>query len=133
MARPHLIDGYVKTVLMGEDPFMREKLWQGLAHWQRGSTGQLDRSYPGRRGDGAVGSRRAASSGCPCIKLIGGYRDKIPAYGSTMCGDEVEGGLATPEDYGRYAEWLVKRGYKAIKLHTWMKPVSFAPDTRRWT
>jgi len=22
----------------------------------------------------------------------------------------------------------VKRGYKAIKLHTWMPPVSFAPD-----
>lgn len=61
-------------------------------------------------------------------KLIGGYRDKVPAYGSTMCGDELPGGLSTPEEYGRFAETLVKRGYKAIKLHTWMPPVSFAPS-----
>ena len=66
--------------------------------------------------------------GLPVYKLIGAYRDKVPAYGSTMCGDEMKGGLATPEDYARYAEWLLGRGYKAIKLHTWMKPVSFAPD-----
>ena len=47
-----------------------------------------------------------------------------------MCGDTLEGGLATPEDYARFAEKLVKRGYKAIKLHTWMPPVSFAPDPK---
>jgi L-alanine-DL-glutamate epimerase-like enolase superfamily enzyme len=68
--------------------------------------------------------------GVPVYKLIGAARDKVPAYGSTMCGDEMKGGLATPEDYARYAEWLLGRGYKAIKLHTWMKPVSFAPDPK---
>src|SRR5579875_3200876 len=41
VVRPHLIDGFVKTVLLGQDPFDREKIWQGLAHWQRGSTMQL--------------------------------------------------------------------------------------------
>jgi len=68
--------------------------------------------------------------GAPVYKLIGAARDKVPAYGSTMCGDEMAGGLATPDDYARYAEWLLRRGYQAIKLHTWMKPVSWAPDTR---
>ena len=34
---------------------------------------------------------------------------KVPAYGSTMCGDELPGGLATPEDYGRFAQTLVER------------------------
>ena len=66
----------------------------------------------------------------PVHKLIGSYRDKVPAYGTIMCGDELEGGLATPEDYGRFAEKLVARGYKGIKLHTWMPPVSWAPDVR---
>ena len=34
----------------------------------------------------------------PVYKLIGSYRDKVLAYGSIMCGDELDGGLATPED-----------------------------------
>ena len=64
--------------------------------------------------------------GVPVWKLLGGYRDRVPAYGSTMCGDEIPGGLATPEDYARFAENLVRQGYQAIKLHTWMPPVSFS-------
>jgi L-alanine-DL-glutamate epimerase-like enolase superfamily enzyme len=125
--RPYLINNFVKVVLLGEHPFDREKLWQGLAHWQRGSTGQLtDRTLA--IVELALWDLAGRKLGVPVYKLIGAYRDKVLAYGSTMCGDEMAGGLATPEDYARYAEWLVKRGYKAIKLHTWMKPVSFAPS-----
>jgi L-alanine-DL-glutamate epimerase-like enolase superfamily enzyme len=124
-----MIDGFVRTVLIGEDPYDREKLWQGLAHWQRGSTGQLsDRTLAAV--ELALWDLAGRALGLPVYKLIGAYRDKVPAYGSTMCGDEVPGGLSTPEDYARFAEALVKRGYQAIKLHTWMKPVSFAPDPR---
>jgi L-alanine-DL-glutamate epimerase-like enolase superfamily enzyme len=125
--RLYLINNFVKVVLLGEHPFDREKLWQGLAHWQRGSTAQLtDRTLS--IVELALWDLAGRKLGVPVYKLIGAYRDKVLAYGSTMCGDELAGGLATPEDYARYAEWLVKRGYKAIKLHTWMKPVSFAPS-----
>jgi L-alanine-DL-glutamate epimerase-like enolase superfamily enzyme len=114
---------------VGEDPFDRERLWQELAHWQRGSTSQLsDRTLA--IVEMALWDLAGRKLGVAVYKLIGAYRDKVPAYGSTMCGDEMKGGLATPEDYARYAEWLLGRGYKAIKLHTWMKPVSFAPDPR---
>ncbi len=129
VVRPQLIEGFVRTVLIGEDPYDREKLWQGLAHWQRGSTGQLSDRTLGVV-EMALWDLAGRKLGIPVYKLIGAYRDKVPAYGSTMCGDEVPGGLSSPEDYARYAEALVKRGYKAIKLHTWMKPVSFAPDPR---
>lgn len=129
VVRPYLVNGFLKHVLIGQDPFHRERLWQELAHWQRGSTSQLtDRTLAVV--DMALWDLAGRKLGMPVYKLIGAYRDKVPAYGSTMCGDEMEGGLATPEDYGRFAEQLIKRGYKAIKLHTWMKPVSFAPDTR---
>ena len=111
--RPSRIDGFVKVVLMGEDPYNREKLWQGLAHWQRGSGAQLtDRTLAAV--DMALWDLAGRALGLPVYKLIGGYRDRVPAYASTMCGDELQGGLATPEDYGRYAEWLVQRGYKAM-------------------
>jgi L-alanine-DL-glutamate epimerase-like enolase superfamily enzyme len=129
VVRPHLIEGFVKTVLLGQDPFDRERLWQGLAHWQRGSTGQLgDRTLA--IVDMALWDLAGRKLGQPVYKLIGAYRDKVPAYASTMCGDEMPDGLATPEDYARFAEALLRRGYRAIKLHTWMKPVSWAPDPK---
>ncbi|MBP8940046.1 MAG: mandelate racemase family protein, partial [Agrobacterium sp.] len=129
IVRPHVIEKFVKKVLIGEDHRDRERLWQDLAHWQRGSAAQLtDRTLAVV--DCALWDLAGRSLGQPVYKLIGGYRDKVLAYGSIMCGDELEGGLATPEDYGRFAETLVKRGYKGIKLHTWMPPVSWAPDVK---
>lgn len=66
----------------------------------------------------------------PVWRLLGGARPRVQAYASTMCGDEIEDGLATPADYARFAEQLVAEGYRAIKLHTWFPPVSFAPSVR---
>nr|WP_281374924.1 mandelate racemase family protein [Sagittula marina] len=127
--RPHVLDKFVRKVLIGQDHRDRERLWQDLAHWQRGSAAQLtDRTLAVV--DCALWDLAGRSLNQPVYKLIGGYRDKVRAYGSIMCGDEIENGLATPEDYARFAETLVARGYKGIKLHTWMPPVSWAPDVR---
>jgi L-alanine-DL-glutamate epimerase-like enolase superfamily enzyme len=127
LVRPELLDQFIRPALIGQDVFMRERLWQKIAHRQRGSAGQLsDRTLAVV--DLALWDAAGQAVGLPVWKMIGGYRDKLPAYGSIMCGDEVEGGLKTPQDYARYALWLVKRGYHAIKLHTWMPPVSFAPS-----
>jgi L-alanine-DL-glutamate epimerase-like enolase superfamily enzyme len=125
--RSYVIESYARKVLIGQDPFQREKLWMALEHWQRGSAGQLtDRAMAAI--EQALWDLAGRALGTPVYKLLGGYRDKVPAYGSTMCGDELEGGLSTPEEYGEFALRLVARGYKAIKLHTWMPPVAFAPD-----
>lgn len=129
VARPHVMEKFVKKVLIGQDHRDRERLWADLAHWQRGSAEQLtDRTLAVV--DCALWDLAGRTLGQPVHKLIGSYRDRVPAYGSIMCGDEMPGGLATPEDYGRFAEALVARGYKGIKLHTWMPPVSWAPDVR---
>jgi len=127
--RAHVIEAFARKVLIGQNAFDRERLWQDLVHWQRGSAGQLtDRALA--LIEQALWDLAGRALELPVHKLIGGYRDKVPAYGSTMCGDELKGGLATPDDYAAFAEQLVARGYKAIKLHTWMPPVSFAPDTK---
>ncbi|MDR7126466.1 mandelate racemase family protein [Pseudotabrizicola sp. 4114] len=127
--RPHILEKFLRKVLIGQDYRDRERLWQDLAHWQRGSAAQLtDRTLAVV--DCALWDLAGRTLNQPVHKLIGAYRDKVLAYGSIMCGDEIEGGLATPEDYGRFAETLVKRGYKGIKLHTWMPPVSWAPDVK---
>ncbi len=125
--RPAVLDAFIKPVLVGQDPMDRERLWHGMARWQRGSGGNLtDRTLA--IVELALWDLAGRALGVPVWKLLGGCRDRVPAYGSTMCGDELEGGLATPEDYARFAEQLKTRGYPAIKLHTWMPPVSFAPS-----
>jgi len=129
VVRPHVIDKFVRKVLIGQDHRDRERLWQDLAHWQRGSAAQLtDRTLAVV--DCALWDLAGRALGQPVYKMIGAYRDKVRAYGSIMCGDEIEGGLATPDDYARFAEKLVARGYKGIKLHTWMPPVSWSPDVK---
>lgn len=127
VVRPYVVNSFFRKVLIGQDPFDRERLWQDLVHWQRGSANQLtDRALA--IVEQALWDLAGRALNVPVYKLLGGYRDKVPAYGSTMCGDELKGGLSTPEEYGQFAEKLVQRGYKAIKLHTWMPPVSFAPS-----
>jgi L-alanine-DL-glutamate epimerase-like enolase superfamily enzyme len=46
-----------------------------------------------------------------------------------MCGDDIAGGLDSPEAYGDFAAACQARGYTAFKLHTWSPP--FGPDLKR--
>jgi|TARA_Y100000310_G_scaffold267380_1_gene279342 L-alanine-DL-glutamate epimerase-like enolase superfamily enzyme len=123
-----LVENVFKPALVGEDPLMREKLWQRLRHWQRAHRDLTDREVGVI--DMALWDLAGNASGQPVYKLLGGYRDKVLAYASTMCGDEIPGGLSSPEDYARFAEWCMQRGYKAFKLHTWMPPIAWAPDPK---
>ncbi len=127
VVRSHVVNAFFRKVLIGQNAFDRERLWQDLVHWQRGSAHQLtERALSAV--EQALWDLIGRKLKQPVHKLLGGYREKIPAYGSTMCGDELKGGLSTPDEYAQFAEKLVARGYQAIKLHTWMPPVSFAPS-----
>lgn len=108
--------------IVGEDPLDRELLWQRL-HDYRSS--QID----GDIGviDTALWDLAGRAADVPVFKLLGGFRDRVPAYASTMCGDDIPGGLDTPEHYADFAEQCVEQGYRAVKLHTWMPPYSADP------
>ena len=124
---PAALADVVRPEVLGEDPFGQGRIWRKLARRQRGGGGRLNDRGLGYV-DQALWDLVGRKLDVPVWKLIGGARDKVPAYASTMCGDQTPGGLGSPEDYGRFAEQLVAEGYRAIKLHTWMPPVSFAPD-----
>lgn len=126
-----ILDRFVRPNLAGRDPLRIDSLWYGIYKWQRLGGGLLtDRVLAAV--DLALWDLKGKAAAMPVWKMLGGYRDRIPAYGSTMCGDDLENGLATPEDYARYAEWLVgTRGYKAVKLHGWMPPMPGAPDPKK--
>ena len=125
-----VLDRFVRPNLIGQDPLRVDHLWYKIYKWQRLSGQQLtDRVLCAV--DLALWDLKGKATGQPVWKLLGGHRDRILAYGSTMCGDDLENGLATPEDYARFADWMIGRGYKAIKLHGWMPPMPGAPDPRK--
>ncbi len=127
---PSVLMGLVKPLLLGQDPFYRERIWQALKERQR-----LNLSSLGDKVLAVVDCALWDLVGCaldqPVYKLLGAYRDKVPAYASTMCGDDLPGGLDTPEAYAAFAVKCLARGYPAFKLHTWQPPVPGAPDVKR--
>ncbi|MDP6779110.1 MAG: mandelate racemase family protein [Candidatus Latescibacteria bacterium] len=128
-ASPGVVERVIKPAIVGEDPFYRERIWQDLKHRQRLNLGTLsDRVLAAV--DMALWDLAGRCLGQPVYKLLGGFRDEVPAYASTMCGDELEGGLDTPEAYGKFAEECKARGYTAFKLHTWQPPIAWAPDPK---
>jgi L-alanine-DL-glutamate epimerase-like enolase superfamily enzyme len=124
------LENLVKPIVVGEHPFYRERIWQALKERQRLNLGALhDRVLTVV--DMALWDLAGRVLGQPVYRLLGGFRDKVPAYASTMCGDDLEGGLDTPEAYARFALWCQERGYPAFKLHTWQPPIPGAPDPKR--
>jgi L-alanine-DL-glutamate epimerase-like enolase superfamily enzyme len=124
------LENLVKPILIGEDPFYREKIWHALKERQRLNLSTLvDRVLTVV--DLALWDLAGQVLGQPVHKLLGATRDKVPTYASTMCGDDLEGGLATPEDYANFALWSKERGYPAYKLHTWQPPYPGAPSVKR--
>lgn len=129
-ANPEVVEHIVRPMLVGQDPFYREKLWQELMKRQRLHWGAIPDSQVAVV-DLALWDLAGRVVNLPVHKLLGASRDKVLAYASTMCGDEFDGGLNTPEAYGRFALECKARGYKAFKLHTWQPPIPGAPDVKR--
>ncbi|MCS5931238.1 hypothetical protein LNQ03_02170 [Klebsiella pneumoniae subsp. pneumoniae] len=109
---------FFRKVLVGQDPFNRERIWQDLNHWQRGSAHQL--------------TERALSFVEQALWDLIGRSLKMPVYRrcsaaiatlsrltvAPACGDDLPGGLSTPEEYAAFAEKLVARGYKRHQTGT---------------
>ena len=100
----------VRELLLGEDPFEVERIWDKL---YRGTI------YYGRRGvamqvmsgvDIACHDIMGKAIGRPVYKLLGGaYRDKVRAYASTLF-------RPTPDDIKRACEYYMEKGFTAVKF-----------------
>jgi L-alanine-DL-glutamate epimerase-like enolase superfamily enzyme len=125
-----VVEQVVRPMLLGQDPFYREKLWQALKERQRLNLGALpDRVLTAV--DLALWDLAGQLLGQPVHRLLGAARERVPCYASTMVGDDIEGGLDTPEAYARFALACKERGYPAFKLHTWQPPLAGAPSVKR--
>src|SRR5215207_2713396 len=130
VAHPATIENVVKPFLVGKDPLYREMIWHDLKARQRSNLATMaDRVLTGV--DLALWDLGGKIADMPVHKLLGAARDKVPAYASTMVGDDVPGGLDTPQAYADYALKCKERGYPAFKLHTWQPPTPGAPNVKR--
>ena len=108
--------GDVQTVaeyLIGKDALSRESIYndmkRGLRHGAMLGVGVIDIclwDIAGKLYDE------------PLYRLLGGEKKPLPAYASTLHGDE-NGGLQTPEDFSNFAEQCYEMGYRAFKVHGW--------------
>ncbi len=125
-----VLEDLVRPLLLGSDPDYRERIWQSLRERQRLNLATLtDRVLAVV--DCALWDLAGRAADKPIYRLLGAMRDRVPAYASTMCGDDAAGGLDTPEAYAAFAVACRERGYPAFKLHTWQPPCAGAPNARR--
>ncbi|MBN1400463.1 MAG: racemase [Anaerolineae bacterium] len=94
--------------LVGEDPLNRERIWQKF--WRNLRTSMLGHAIGSV--DCALWDLFGKLSDQPVYRLLGGMRDRIPAYASTVTLDSLD-------EFMALADECLAKGYKAIKLHAW--------------
>ena len=114
------LEGRVKPLLVGQDPFDRERFWHWLwvANLEENLISVIDM---------ALWDLQARAFGVPLYKLLGGCRDKVKAYASTYPN------MGTPDDYAQHALACKRQGYTHYKIHPYYfwDPLLRAPDPGR--
>ena len=100
--------------LLGKPALERERHYQTL----RRATKHLGESGIGAL-DIALWDLGGEISGLSVAQMLGGSRWKLPAYASTIPGDEQSKGLSRPEAYADFAEQCMDLGYRGFKMHGW--------------
>src|SRR5690625_4378392 len=123
-----LVSDIIAPVLLGSDPFERERTWLTLTRLQRMHLTRLhDRIIAVF--DVALWDLLGKIMGQPIHHLVGTYRTEVPAYASTMMG-EAKGLLSTPDGFADFALYCQEQGFAGFKLHTWAPMLSGDPDMR---
>ncbi|MFE7712068.1 enolase C-terminal domain-like protein [Streptomyces sp. NPDC057486] len=104
-----LVERRIRQDLIGRDPLLRELLWHRL--WE------LDRIeefpiYALGLVDIALWDLAGKAAKLPVHRLLGGYREALPAYASTVT-------FSTVEEFLDVANQCLEAGYAGIKLHAW--------------
>ncbi|MEH7249038.1 enolase C-terminal domain-like protein [Neobacillus niacini] len=111
-ATAEVIRQVIKPNIIGEDPLNREKIWQKL--WRIDRLAFMPQTAIGPI-DVALWDLAGKIANLPIYKLLGAYRDKLPAYASGQT-------LPSIEAYAEQAIKAKESGYTAYKLHPFGDP-----------
>jgi L-alanine-DL-glutamate epimerase-like enolase superfamily enzyme len=100
----------IAPLVVGKDPELREAIWYGLDDLTLPV-------LPGARSalDIALWDLVACRAGTPLYRLLGGARERLPAYASTPM-------LADAQAYVDFVAEMRERGFRAVKFHAWCEP-----------
>ena len=114
------LEGRIKSLVVGQDPFDREKFWHWL--WVANLPENLISVL-----DMALWDLQARAFGVPLYKLLGGCRDVVKAYASTYPN------MGPPEVYAQHALACKGQGYTHYKIHPYYfyDPVTQTSDPGR--
>lgn len=104
-----LVERVFREELVGADPFQREWLWHRV--WELDRIHELPLPTLGLI-DTALWDLAGRYYGEPVWRLLGGFRESIPAYASTSTFSSI------PE-FLDVADQCLELGYRGIKLHAW--------------
>ena len=104
-----IVDRILREELVGERADRREWLWHRL--WELDRTEEFPIWLFGIV-DVALWDLEGRVFGVPVHRLLGTYRDSIPAYASTTT-------FPTVEEFLDVCDQCLELGYPAIKLHAW--------------
>jgi L-alanine-DL-glutamate epimerase-like enolase superfamily enzyme len=96
---------HLKPIVMGQDPFERERLYQALWQKNRATTFRAIGAV-----DIALWDIAGKVAGLPIHRLLGSYRDRVPAYASSAV-------LRSKEAYAEEAARFKTEGWTAYKIH----------------
>jgi L-alanine-DL-glutamate epimerase-like enolase superfamily enzyme len=96
---------FLKPLVLGQDPLERERLWQAMWHRNRATTFRAIGAM-----DVALWDIAGKVAGLPIHRLLGSYRESVPAYASSAV-------LASPEAYAEEAASYKAAGWTAYKIH----------------
>jgi L-alanine-DL-glutamate epimerase-like enolase superfamily enzyme len=96
-------------VLVGQNPLNKEDIWKRVLELDRLEEIPI---YGLGVVDIALWDLTGKVAGLPVYQLLGGFRDRIPAYASTVT-------YETLEEFLDIADQCLAAGFRAIKLHAW--------------
>ena len=101
---------YLLPEVMGRSPLEREALWYRLRTLNTPLVPQAHSLV-----DIALWDLAAKAADLPLWQMLGGARDRVPAYASTPL-------LADPAAYIDYVAERAAEGFRATKFHCWCEP-----------
>ena len=102
---PNLIIERFKPMLVGQDPLARERIWQTISGWAMGGIMRVIGAI-----DVALWDLAAKAAGVPVHRLMGSFRESVPAYASSAV-------FENPEEYAEEAVSFKEKGWSAYKIH----------------
>ena len=111
---------------VGDEVLLTERLWRKA--WEIDRVEEFHLTHLGLI-DHLAWDVKSRMAGLPLYQLLGGYRDSIEAYASTVTWN-------TMDEYERHVKLCMDMGYRAFKLHAWgdvRADAELCRNLRRWT